>query len=194
MIFPNRPMTDAERLRYALTVGSVHGGQAFDSALADYDEAIAHHRQSLTRETSEAATYARNFLTLTHNEAVAEARAGTDTEPPHGIRESEPEATGPLPLACRSVSDAKSHFTLVFEGDLRALPFNPLKAATCFGRPIAARLGDMPEKLDPLVTAVRELLPLLIMIGDGLWEDCPYPEAMRKRIDILRGLVPMTEA
>jgi hypothetical protein len=36
-----------------------------------------------------------------------------------------------------------------------------------------------------LYEAADALRPLLSLIADGLWEDCPYPDAQRKRIAAL---------
>jgi hypothetical protein len=42
-------------------------------------------------------------------------------------------------------------FTIVFEGDIRKLPFNPLKTETIYGRPIASAIGDALAEPDDVI-------------------------------------------
>lgn len=44
----------------------------------------------------------------------------------------------------------KTHFTLVFEGDLSSFEKSPLKTETPFGIPVAAGFGDAFAKINEL--------------------------------------------
>lgn len=63
-------------------------------------------------------------------------------------------------------------FTIVFSGDIRKLPFNPLNVESVYGRPVAAGIGNAfdevesmadflpPETLDDLSDAERYMIRL----------------------------------
>jgi hypothetical protein len=57
---------------------------------------------------------------------------------------------------------ADAYFTLVFEGDIRERAFNPLKAETPFGRPVAVGVGDAFERIDSLERG-GEIARLILM-------------------------------
>jgi hypothetical protein len=42
------------------------------------------------------------------------------------------------------------YFTLVFKGNLRKFPGNPLRTETPFGIPFVCAIGDLSEKVDAL--------------------------------------------
>jgi hypothetical protein len=46
-------------------------------------------------------------------------------------------------------------FTVVFAGDLRALPFNPMTAETAFGKVQACAVGDRLIDIETLVAALK---------------------------------------
>ena len=48
----------------------------------------------------------------------------------------------------------KTHFTLVFEGDLSSFEKNPLKTETPFGTPIAVGYGDAFAEIDHLESRI----------------------------------------
>lgn len=55
-------------------------------------------------------------------------------------------------------------FTIVFEGDITKLPFNPLKTETVYGKPIASGMGnafDVIEKIYEIEDAATKLLQVI---------------------------------
>lgn len=59
-------------------------------------------------------------------------------------------------------------FTIVFEGDITKLPFNPLKTETIYGKPTACGMGDAladpDDEIDGLKGALIEAMAELIYL------------------------------
>ena len=50
--------------------------------------------------------------------------------------------------------------------------------------------GEGSRELDrDLLEAADAVMPLLSLIEDDLWEDCPFPAVQRKRIAALRAAI-----
>lgn len=56
------------------------------------------------------------------------------------------------------MADADEYFTLVFKGNLRKLRFNPHKAETVFGMPVAVSMGDALAPQEICRTCGRNLI------------------------------------
>lgn len=55
-------------------------------------------------------------------------------------------------------------FAVVFEGDISKLPFNPLKAETVYGKPVAAGHGnpfDLANNIEEFADAMQRLIDAL---------------------------------
>ena len=50
------------------------------------------------------------------------------------------------------------YFTLVFKGNLRKFPGNPLRTETPFGIPFVCSIGDLSEKVDALQEELEALI------------------------------------
>ncbi|MGE5500610.1 MAG: hypothetical protein ACM3W4_01645 [Ignavibacteriales bacterium] len=61
----------------------------------------------------------------------------------------------------RGVAQPQAFFTLVFEGDLRAIKKNPHNTDTPFGRAVVAGVGNAFDEFDALVEVRDELLEAL---------------------------------
>lgn len=48
----------------------------------------------------------------------------------------------------------RTQFTVVFEGDISKLPFNPMTAQTVFGKVIASGYGNAFEQVEELIEII----------------------------------------
>lgn len=53
------------------------------------------------------------------------------------------------------------YFTVVFRGDIRTLPFNPMKAETIFGHVCACSVGDIISDKEAAIEAVEDIRTIL---------------------------------
>lgn len=51
-----------------------------------------------------------------------------------------------------------SRFTVVFEGDAKAIPRNPFHVESPFGKPLVISLGDVTAINDDLIAALEQIL------------------------------------
>lgn len=74
----------------------------------------------------------------------------------------------PQPGTSVSHTPSSTHFTLVFNGDIRKFDRNPLQTNTPFGRPIAAGMGDAFAEFDEFCETRDDLLETLRRVDHTL--------------------------
>lgn len=72
----------------------------------------------------------------------------------------------------------RTRFTVVFDGDLRAVPGNPFHTVSAFGQPRASGFGDAFAKADALEDALYRAMPFV----EDASEDPAYDRAAVKTL------------
>lgn len=73
-------------------------------------------------------------------------------------------------------------FTLVFDGEIRHLAFNPFKAETPFGRPTASGAGDAFAKIDRMEAIINRFLLVCDVGGHDSYDIYRACEFARKEL------------
>lgn len=78
-----------------------------------------------------------------------------------GVAPRDEDVARPQPEVTCGANLLKSHFTLVFEGDIRKFNRNPLLTDTPFGRPIIAGMGNAFAEFDEFTAVADAMLSAL---------------------------------